>query len=182
MRECFAIVLSLLASVSAAAAIWLWWRSPIPMFAVFTPILHGMLLGVALHYVGAALKVSRSPRWTYISALAGLASVVTLTFAQYVSDAYEYRDAMRRAGALVAPAQVPQGMPRGLSVLDTYDWNVVHPRTGKTGIRGYTALRNGDVRWRGWLRFGEGLIVVVLSAVLSAPPRQRGAAGDVAPQ
>lgn len=182
MREFFAIVLAFLAAAIAAAVIWLWWRSPIPTFIVFTPVLQGTILGVALHYLGAALKVSRSPRWTFVAALAGLGSVVALTFGQYASDAYEHRDAMRRAGAMVAPAQVPHGTPAGLSVLDSYDWNVVLPRTGKTGIRGYAALRNGDDRWRGWLRFGEASIVVGLAAVLSAPPRPRSAADDVAPQ
>lgn len=181
MRELLAIVLSVLAAVAAAAVVWLWWRSPIPTFLVFTPILHGILLGAALHYVGATLTVSRRTGWMFVAALSGLASITALTFGQYWSDAYAHRDATRRAASLIAPAQSAFGSPAGMDVLDSYDWNVVLPRTGKTGIRGYTALRFGQPKWRGPLRMAEGLILIVLAVVLSAPPRPR-AADDIAPQ
>jgi hypothetical protein len=182
MRELLAIVLALLAAVAAAAIVWLWWRSPIPTFLVFTPVLHGLLLGVALHYIGATLKVSRWTGWMVVAALSGLASITALTFGQYWSDAYAYHDATRRAASLVAPAPLASGSPASLDVLDSYDRNVVLPRTGRTGIRGYTQLRFGQPKWRGPLRMGEGLILIVLAVVLSAPRRQRRAADDAAPQ
>jgi hypothetical protein len=174
MRELLAILCSFLAALAAAAVIWLWWRSPIPTFYVFTPLLQGILLGVALHSIGAALDVKRSWRWMTVAAVCGYVSAIGVTFGQYWSDANDYHHASRRATALLAPPAHASGLPAGLSVLDSYDWNVIQPRTGKTGIRGYTELRFGQPRWRAWLRFGETLIVIVTTVALSAPA-QRGA-------
>ena len=182
MRELLAIVIAFVAAVAAAAVVWRWWRSPVPTFLIFTPILHGILLGVALHYLGAMLKVNRWSGWTYVAAIAGYLSAVALLYGQYVSDAYAYRDAARRAAVLVVAAPGSPRSPEPMGVLDSYDWNVVHPRTGKTGMRGYAALRNVRDERPAWVWFGEGTIVVVLAAFLASPRRDRGAADQPPPQ
>ena len=88
----------------------------------------------------------------------------------------------RRAAVLVAAAPGSPRSPEPMGVLDSYDWNVVHPRTGKTGMRGYAALRNVRDERPAWVWFGEGTIVVVLAAFLASPRRDRGAADEPPPQ
>src|SRR4051794_30551226 len=51
MRGVIAIVTSIPIALAAAGVMWLWWRSPVPTYLVFTPLLHGMLLGVALAWL-----------------------------------------------------------------------------------------------------------------------------------
>jgi hypothetical protein len=167
MRLALATVLSLIAAAAAAGVIWGWWWSPIPTFRVFTPLLHGMLLGVGLHCVFRALKVTSDPGRLTLAAVVAYLSVIALMWGQYVADAYAWRSERGGAIASVMPGFTAQPRPGLRGVLDEYDDNVL-AATGKTGMRGYVRLQDRRVRWRGLLRFGEALIVIVTATVIAS--------------
>ncbi len=165
-HDLIAIVISLLIALAVAGVMWGWWRSPIPVFLVFTPVLHGMMLGAALMGLFDRLGVRSRLRRVAIPLVAGCVSVVSLALAQYVSDAHDYRRQARQPMAAMLQAPDAPGAPdTRTSALHDYDRNLLQPVTGHTGIVGYLRLQN-RAAWRAWVRFIETLLVIGIPTAL----------------
>lgn len=161
MRELIAIVLSLLIAIAAAGVIWGWWRSPIPTFMVFTPVLHGMLLGVGLMWVVHRVAIRSRAMRLSIGVLAGVVSIAALAFGHYAADAYAHRDQTQRAaGNFVRLPDAPH------QVLRNYDTHLLAPATGRTGVIGHVVLQNRRPAWRRWVRGIEAVLVIGIAAAL----------------
>jgi hypothetical protein len=155
-----AIVISLLSALAAAAVMWGWWRSPIPTFLVFTPVLHGMMLGAASMWIIDRLGIRSRARRVAIGLAASIVSLLALTFAQYLTDAHDYRDHTQQAMAIALSAPSPR-----TNALDYYDRNLLEPVTGQTGLIGYLRYRNAP-GWRRHVRAAEALLVIGITTAL----------------
>lgn len=160
MRGVIAIALAILLAIAAAAPFWGWWRSPIPTFLVFTPVLHGMMLGAALMWLVERLRIRSPRRRALIGITAGVVSVSALTFAQYVTEAYDYHRKTQRAMAVLLGAADARTNP-----LSFYDANVLKPVSGRGGVIGYLRFRDAQA-WRRQLRAAEAILVVALAGAL----------------
>jgi len=167
MRNLLAIAFALPVAIVAAGAVWGWGRSPIPTFVLFTPLLHGMTLGIALSWMLNALGVQCVVRRSVIGLLAGIVSVIALAFAQYVSAAHDYHHQTQRAITVLALA--PADAPRG--ILDDYDRHLLEPATGHAGVVGHLYLENRGAKARGWLRGVEALLVIGTATALCVATR-----------
>ena len=167
MRDLIAIVVCALVAVVAAAVVWGWWRSPIPTFIVFTAVLHGMMLGVALAWAFDRIGTRARGRRALLGLLGGVVSVAALVFGQYVTDAYDYRDHAHRAMS----AFFPTSQQRDYDVLDDYDRNLLQPATGRTGVLGYVVLKNRDKVWSSSIRIIEAILVIAIASVLAGRVR-----------
>ncbi len=167
MRDLIAIVVSIAVAIVAAAVVWGWWRSPIPTFIVFTAVLHGMMLGVALAWVFDRVGTRSRGRRALLGMMGGVVSVAALVFGQYVTDAYDHRNHAQRAMSGLFPPQ----HQRDANVLDDYDRNLLQPATGRTGVLGYVVLKNRDQVWSGWIRIIEAMLVIAIASVLAGRAR-----------
>lgn len=163
-RDLVAILACVPVAIAAAAVIWLWWRSPIPTFKVFTAVLHGMLLGVALAWAFDRIGVRSRGRRALLGMTGAVVSVVALVFGQYVTDAHEYRDQAQRA----VSAYIPVQRQPDANALADYDRNLLQPATGRTGILGYLALKHRGEAWGGWVRLIEATIVIAIASFLGS--------------
>ena len=172
MRDLLSLALSILLALAAAAVMWGWWRSPVPTFLVFTPLLHGMLLGIGLAWLVERLRITCPVRRTVIGFVAGIVTVVALAFGQYVSDAADYQRDAQRAALRLVPATSAIWSTSSSGMLDDYDRNLLEPATGAGGIIGHLSLQNHRAPWRGWLRGAEMILVIgVASALCVTAPR-----------
>jgi len=166
MRHLVACSLAtLVAVVVAVAVIGVWWMSPIPTFLVFTPLFHGMLLGLTLCALLNGLLIHSRAERLMIGALAGVISVCALLFWQYANDASAYRtqhERMVRAAAIERGALAHPSESR----FELYDRNLLVPRTGHAGVIGYLQLRYRPATWRWYLYGLEVALVVALAAAL----------------
>jgi hypothetical protein len=166
MRGVIAIVLSFPLALAAAAVMWGWWRSPVPTFLVFTPVLHGMLLGVGLAWLVGRLRITCPIRRMVIGIVAGIVTVVALACGQYLSDAADYQRDAQRAALRLVPATSAVFSSSSSNLLDDYDRNLLEPVTGAGGIIGHLSLQNHRAPWRGWLRGLESLLVIGIATTL----------------
>ena len=159
-----ALLLGTIAGILSAAVMLLWWRSPVPTFLVFTPVLHGMLLGVCLMWIVARLNVHCPVRRTVIGLLAGVVSVAALLAGQYVCGALDHQrqreTAVRQMTPYVALA------PALENVLAEYDHDVLLPVTGHRGVLGQFQLMTRDAPWGTWVRVFEALLVIGVATAL----------------
>jgi hypothetical protein len=158
-----ALLLGTLAGMLSAAVLLLWWRSPVPTFLVFTPILHGILIGACLMWIVTRLDVHCPVRRTVIGLLAGVVSVAALLAGQYVSDAIDHRQ--RTHAAL--QRMMPQALPIARAdILSDYDHDVLAPLTGRTGMVGQFTLMARGSGWRAGLRGVEAILVIGIATGL----------------
>jgi len=166
MRHLVACCLAaLVAVVVAVAVIGVWWMSPIPTFLLLTPLLHGLLLAVALCGLFDGMLVRSRAERLVIGTLAGMMSVAALVFWQYANDASAYRAQHERMTQMMA---IERGAPAQTSAsrFELYDRNLLVPRTGHAGVIGYLQLRYRPGTWR-WYVYGvEAVLIVTLAAVL----------------
>ena len=164
MRLVLSLLLSLLIAIVSAAVICLWWGSPIPTFIVFTPILHGLMLGIGLMWIVERFGVHRTRR-TVIGIVAGVVSVAALAFGQYVSDACAHQHQAQVAMRKLMP-QMPTAASGG-NVLANYDRDVLEPATGHRGVIGYLLLTTRhQPQWRAIVRGIEALLVIITATTL----------------
>src|SRR5688500_5526826 len=166
MRYLIAILTAVMFAITAAAVIWAWWLSPIPTFLVFTPVLHGIWLGVALAWVFDRFAIREPSRRASIAAMASILSVAALVGGQDVADAKIYHNQRQRAMSKFFP--MPPHSAK--AVLQEYDRSLLAPVTGRTGVIGYIMLQDRTAVWRRWLRVVDVLLVVAITSVLAARP------------
>lgn len=160
-RWLMTIILAVGLALGAAVIIGIWWLSPVPTFILFTPVLHGMLLGALLRGAFDMNCINSLKARFRIAAAAGVLSLVALFLWQYSSDASRFQK--KYAGALRAMDVVATS---NTTKLELFDRNVLVPVTGRSGLLGYLDLRYHPGTWRRYVFFVEVAIVIALSAIL----------------
>ena len=170
MRDLIATALAALIAIVAAAVMWGWSRSPVPTFLVFTPVLHGMMLGAGLMWLVQRLAIRSRAQRAAIGLMAGVVTVAALTLGQYVSDAYDYRDRTQERVAVMLQAPHP-----ATDAFEHYDRNLLQPVAGRSGIIGYLHVRDAQP-WRRRLRVVEALLTIGIATALCVTAGGRRAA------
>ncbi len=140
------LILGTIVAVVGGLAVWGWELSPIPTLVILTPLLQGLVVGLALAFMIGRLHMRNPKLLAVIGFLCGLASIFMVHYGHYVHSVYALKSeletelqsdpALKPADKAIIQEKVAKD-PAGMA-----DELFFVPRTGHGGFVGSMLFRN----------------------------------------